>query len=367
MTLGVDYKVKTEASGTATLTFFEGSTIELKGNTEVGLAELGMTETSTTIQLEQTLGETVSRVKKLADPASRYEIETPAAVAAVRGTTMYIGVSEEGNTNVGNIEGSVVVTAQGVEASVPVDSHIPIIPGSPPGEPQPGATVSPEAAAAVTPTPTETVEASPSPTENETAELPISSTARCQKAYPGDTVIYTYTVTNAGDVPLSGVSVTGIRCGEASYRSGDANDDRVLDIGETWVLAGVYIVRPGDAGQLTDTAMASGVSPLDNTVTASASDGIAVESIVVNLKSLKEEPVEGTTISLSGTVNDPSITRAVLTVNGISKELTVNEGVFTATINLNPGASNIIRVEVYKNDNIAASDAVELVPIPVES
>jgi hypothetical protein len=94
-TLGVDYKIKTAANGHATLTFFEGSIIELEGNTEIGLAELGMAGTSSTIKLKQTIGETISRVKKLADPASRYEIETPAAVAAVRGTTMYVSVSAQ--------------------------------------------------------------------------------------------------------------------------------------------------------------------------------------------------------------------------------------------------------------------------------
>jgi hypothetical protein len=72
MTLYVDYKIKTEANGHATITFFEGSIIELEGNTEIGLAELGIVNTHSTIKLEQVLGETTSRVKKFVDPESKY-------------------------------------------------------------------------------------------------------------------------------------------------------------------------------------------------------------------------------------------------------------------------------------------------------
>lgn len=138
MTLGVNYKIKT-ASGNATLTFFDGSTIDLEANTEIGLTELSSVGTTTHIKLTETIGETISRVKKLADPASSYQIETQAAVAAVRGTTMYVAVSANGTTTVGNIEGTAFVIVNGVETPISPGMRLTIEPGKPAGLQEPGA------------------------------------------------------------------------------------------------------------------------------------------------------------------------------------------------------------------------------------
>src|SRR3989304_1488034 len=70
MTLEVDYKIKTEDGGHATITFFEGSTVELESFTEITLSELRLDGTVSNIKIEQGLGKTLSRVKKLVDPAS---------------------------------------------------------------------------------------------------------------------------------------------------------------------------------------------------------------------------------------------------------------------------------------------------------
>jgi hypothetical protein len=86
MFLGITDLVKTETGGQATLTFFDGSTIELDEETEISLRELDSSGRSVKIKIQQDIGRTFNCVKKLADPASRYEIETTAAVAAVRGT-----------------------------------------------------------------------------------------------------------------------------------------------------------------------------------------------------------------------------------------------------------------------------------------
>ncbi|MEA2620128.1 MAG: hypothetical protein QOC97_901, partial [Chloroflexota bacterium] len=52
----------------------------------------------------------------------------------------------------------------------------------------------------------------------------------------GGDVTYTYVVTNTGDVPLSTVSVSDNKCSSVTYVSGDANDDGVLDLTETWTF-----------------------------------------------------------------------------------------------------------------------------------
>jgi hypothetical protein len=140
MTLGVDYKIKTESGGHATITFFEGSTIELDSGTEISLSELSLDGTTSYISIEQSLGKTISRVKKLVDPASSYEVETVAAVASVRGTNFYVSVNSSGVTTVGNMEGLVSVIAQGVEVELTAGTRTTVSPGHAPGAPEPDVT-----------------------------------------------------------------------------------------------------------------------------------------------------------------------------------------------------------------------------------
>jgi hypothetical protein len=52
--------------------------------------------------------------------------------------------------------------------------------------------------------------------------------------YGGGDVTYTYTVTNPGTVPLSGVTVTDNKCAPVSGPTGDTNGNGLLDSGETW-------------------------------------------------------------------------------------------------------------------------------------
>ena len=120
-------------NSTAIITFFEGSTIELKPGTSIEVVSLGAARSgSTTVLLRQTLGGTVSRVVKLTDAKSRYEIETPVAVAGVRGSIMLVDVAADGTTHVGNQAGKIVVVAQGVELEVPVGGGGLVKPGEPP-------------------------------------------------------------------------------------------------------------------------------------------------------------------------------------------------------------------------------------------
>jgi uncharacterized repeat protein (TIGR01451 family) len=87
-------------------------------------------------------------------------------------------------------------------------------------------------------------------------------------AHEGDTIDYTYTVTNAGDVPLSAVTVSDDLAGTAVYVSGDTNTDGFLDLVETWIFIASYEVPVDTTGPVENTAKASGTSPHDTTVTA---------------------------------------------------------------------------------------------------
>jgi hypothetical protein len=64
----------------------------------------------------------------------------------------------------------------------------------------------------------------------------IDKTASASTVHEGDEVTYTYVVTNTGEVALRSVDVTDDRCGPVTYRSGDADDDDLLDTTETWTF-----------------------------------------------------------------------------------------------------------------------------------
>ncbi len=54
--------------------------------------------------------------------------------------------------------------------------------------------------------------------------------------HAGDSVTYTYLVTNLGIEPLSDVTLTDDKCSSVTYVSGDVNDDDLLDVTETWTF-----------------------------------------------------------------------------------------------------------------------------------
>ena len=348
MNLEEDYKIKTGGGGHATITFFEGSTIELEGGTEILLSELGIDGAATRITVEQGLGNTISRVKKLVDPASSYEVETAAAVAAVRGTTLSVAVDTDGITVVTNIDGLVSVTAQGVEVELEEGERTTVEPGEPPAPPEPTATPTPQRGSA---TPTQDI-----------VEIGLEKTCDQQSAFPGDNLTYIYRVSNEGDVPLSNVTVTDNKAGQPAYADGDDNSDGILDEGELWIFTAEYTVKGDEAGLLTNTATASGTGPGGQPAADSVSVTVIITDIVVEITSLTPGEVVGNTIIVAGTVNDPSITEAVLTVNSTSRDIEVIDGDFSESVELDPGVTNVITVTVTKAPDIIRSDMRILEP-----
>ena len=124
--------IKTGDGSGAEITFFDGSTIELWTDTSIEIVSLDTSADtgSTTITLEQTIGTTLSRVIKLLDPASRYEIETPTGVAAVRGSIMIVRIIfddpnyEDGTVLITNLEGHIYFIGHGAELQVPVGGQV---------------------------------------------------------------------------------------------------------------------------------------------------------------------------------------------------------------------------------------------------
>jgi Leucine-rich repeat (LRR) protein len=126
--------IRCSGSSNAEITFIEGTTIELETGTEIEVASLDYSADtgSATIRLKQTIGSIIFRVTKIIDPASLYEVETPAGVVAVRGSAVQITVAEDGTTWACNLEGDIWAIAQGVELQVPEGRCCVIRPGQPP-------------------------------------------------------------------------------------------------------------------------------------------------------------------------------------------------------------------------------------------
>ena len=139
MTLAAGSRVRTAPDSQALLTFFNGTTVKLESGTNlvVEQVERGGENQPTVIVLRQWLGKTWSRVTKLTDPGSHYEIQTPSASALVRGTLFSTEVDETGATTVQTIEGLVGVNAQGEEVYLSAGRQTTVSPGAPPSEPVP--------------------------------------------------------------------------------------------------------------------------------------------------------------------------------------------------------------------------------------
>jgi hypothetical protein len=88
--------LKTGGDGYVLITFFDGSVMEVEADTELSIEELGVASGgSTTVRINQTIGNTLNRVENLIDSASNYEVETLAGSAVVRGTIFSMEVDRD--------------------------------------------------------------------------------------------------------------------------------------------------------------------------------------------------------------------------------------------------------------------------------
>jgi uncharacterized repeat protein (TIGR01451 family) len=288
MSLEVGDTIKTGDGSGAEIIFFDGSTIELQAGTEIEITSLDISDTgSTTIRLKQVIGDTISRVTKLVDSASSYEIETPACVAAVRGSVMLVNVIDDGTTWVTNQEGDIWVIVNGVELQIPEGRKCIILSGQPPklvpiiggGG---GGGFSPD------------------------LDIAITKMPDLIQAHEGDVIAYTYTVTNPGNVPLSNVSVTDNRTEDITYQSGDTDSDGRLDTDETWIFTATYTIPTGDADHLVNPAAAhgsyAGVGTIIDWTTASVD--ILRPAIAINKTADPVEAYEGDTITYAYTITN---------------------------------------------------------------
>lgn len=113
-------RIRTAPFSSATLHYFDGSSTDLKAEVEITVVQMSSRRDGSgkVIVLHQWLGQTRHSVEPLTDVASRFQVETPAAVTAVRGTEFEVVVGVSGATRVSVIEGVVDVTAQETTVAV---------------------------------------------------------------------------------------------------------------------------------------------------------------------------------------------------------------------------------------------------------
>jgi uncharacterized repeat protein (TIGR01451 family) len=97
---------------------------------------------------------------------------------------------------------------------------------------------------------------------------------------PGDVIVYTIEVSNGGNVTLTGIEVSDPMLKDLKYVSGDTNEDNKLDINETWMYTGSYMVTQIDVdfGRVDNTATANSAEtdPVNDSVTVTSSQGPAL-------------------------------------------------------------------------------------------
>jgi len=151
MELAVGDTITTGSNGSATLTFFDGSVMEIKANSEILVNELTTLSTgSTVVSLKEQVGNTINRIGKLVDSSSKYEVDTPAAVAVVRGTVFDLLVLQNGTTTVKAEQDSVSFSASGVTVTVNQGFQSSAVVGGKPSTPLAITTVTPTATATST-------------------------------------------------------------------------------------------------------------------------------------------------------------------------------------------------------------------------
>lgn len=107
--------VRSDKSGTAEFRWADGTRWKIMPLTEIKVKKstYNMVKKADQSQLQLTTGKVFIRIIKSLQPTSRFEVETPTAVAAVRGTIFSVEV-KNGKTAVAVFKGKVQVSSEGV-------------------------------------------------------------------------------------------------------------------------------------------------------------------------------------------------------------------------------------------------------------
>jgi uncharacterized repeat protein (TIGR01451 family) len=122
--------------------------------------------------------------------------------------------------------------------------------------------------------------------------ITVTKTANVSAVEVGETITYTYRVTNTGNVTLDPVSAHDDRLGAVTLGS----TSLALDVGTSGILT--YTVVEGDwPGPLTNTVTVSGTPPSGPDVTATADESVGLTSITVTKRANVASAEVGETIT----------------------------------------------------------------------
>lgn len=135
--LAVGDAVRTDTSGRALLTFYEGTTAEVLPASLLVVERLetnasGGNPAAPVVSLRQLAGQVIHRLTRTLLPGAVYEVRTPSASAVVRGTVLQVSVATDGGTRIEVFQGSADVTGAGVTVVVPAGALTEVAPGQPP-------------------------------------------------------------------------------------------------------------------------------------------------------------------------------------------------------------------------------------------
>ncbi|WP_458627387.1 DUF7507 domain-containing protein [Winogradskyella sp. PC D3.3] len=95
----------------------------------------------------------------------------------------------------------------------------------------------------------------------------------------GETITYTFTVTNQGNTTITAVELSDTMLGGViALESGDDDSDNELDVDETWIYTADYIVTQSDidAGFVNNQATVTGLDSIDGSIVSDLSDDDSV-------------------------------------------------------------------------------------------
>ncbi|MFT4214704.1 MAG: hypothetical protein QM622_08010, partial [Microbacterium sp.] len=118
----------------------------------------------------------------------------------------------------------------------------------------------------------------------------------------GDVVTYTFTVTNSGNVTVTGIAISETAFSGSGSLSDIECDATSLASGESTDCTATYTVTQADveAGTITNTAVATGTDPSDETVTSNEDDAVVTATETAALTLVKSADV--TTVDAAGDV-----------------------------------------------------------------
>jgi FecR protein len=153
--LVVGDRVRTDATGTALITYFEGTTAEVGPSSVVTLerSSTGRDGPPEQLTLLQLAGEVVYRLLRALRPGALVEIRTPSATGTVRGSILRVTVFADGGTRVEVYGGAAEVAAGGITVAVYPGTFTDVAPGQPPAPPAPLNLLPPQPPFPLTPPP----------------------------------------------------------------------------------------------------------------------------------------------------------------------------------------------------------------------